>query len=164
MWRHRETTGEEVQPAPDPGSCAHDGEPWPCDAERMRLRAGRAARALDGVRKRVKALPNPWSPEVSADDFDPDALVDRNAVLATFPSEPVSTDGGHPRVIVRDTRGFYWREYDDTLSMPPVTEDNEPVEVEAIYVLQRPEDYFRDTVNAAHAALPDGSPSTEPRG
>jgi hypothetical protein len=38
-----------------------------------------------------------------------------------------------PRIAV-DDRGHYWRDYLDHYSMPPVSDDNEPVEVVAYYV------------------------------
>jgi len=66
-----------------------------------------------------------------------------------------------PSRVVVGANGAYWRDYTDSdhpgYSMCPVSEDNEPVEVVAVYVRATP---TPDTLDAAWAAaeaeLPDG--------
>jgi hypothetical protein len=55
------------------------------------LSSERRERVDPDLRARIEKLPNPWSPEVNVEDFDPEAFVDRNAVLALF-DEPRPND------------------------------------------------------------------------
>lgn len=83
---------------------------------------------VDGALARVREKADPLS----------DPMSDQGANARPGLTCPEPTEASLPPRIVVGKNGAYWRDYGDYFSMCPVSTDNDPVEIVALYVRVKP--------------------------